>query len=279
MFDETEKIGKGSIIQHGTLNDRIYLIKLKSDDCPEIINLLTKLAKEKSYSKIFCKVPVWAAPLFTAGGFIMEAYIPRFYNNNEAVFFLSKFMSPERHMNIETDKLKELSIMLESLDEQKEAVITLDSEFHIQRLNESHINQITALYKEVFVTYPFPIHSPEYIRQTMLDNVQYFGIEKDGELIALSSAEIDKEGRNAEMTDFATLPAFRGNKLALSLLAEMENEMNRQGISTLYTIARLNSLAMNKTFLKLNYIYSGTLIKNTNIAGKIESMNVLYKHI
>jgi beta-lysine N6-acetyltransferase len=36
---------------------------------------------------------------------------------------------------------------------------------------------------------------------------------------------------------------------------------------------------MNKTFLKFDYCYSGTLINNTNIAGSIESMNVYYKHL
>jgi len=55
--------------------------------------------------------------------------------------------------------------------------------------------------------------------------------------------------------------------------------MKSLGIKVVYTIARLNSIPMNKTFLRLNYQYSGTLINNTNIAGKIESMNILYKHI
>lgn len=81
------------------------------------------------------------------------------------------------------------------------------------------------------------------------------------------------------MTDFATLPAYAGNSLALMLLDAMDREMKNQGIKTLYTIARLNSIPMTLTFLRSDYQYSGTLIKNTNIAGKIESMNVLYKHI
>ncbi len=59
----------------------------------------------------------------------------------------------------------------------------------------------------------------------------------------------------------------------------MEIEMKNQGMKTLYTIARLNSIAMNLTFLRSNYKYSGTLIKNTNISGQIESMNVYYKQI
>ena len=81
------------------------------------------------------------------------------------------------------------------------------------------------------------------------------------------------------MTDFATLPDYRGNNLSVILLDKMENVIRKQGITTLYTIARLNSIAMNKTFLKLSYKYAGTLINNTNISGKIESMNVYYKHI
>jgi hypothetical protein len=36
---------------------------------------------------------------------------------------------------------------------------------------------------------------------------------------------------------------------------------------------------MNRTFLRLAYRYSGTLIMNTHISGRIESMNVFYKHI
>ena len=113
----------------------------------------------------------------------------------------------------------------------------------------------------------------------MQDNVQYFGYRHNGKLVALSSAEMDKKGQNVEMTDFATLPDFRANKLALGLLGRMEQEMKKQGVITLYTIARLNSPAMNKTFLNMNYKYAGTLINNTNISGKIESMNVHYKHI
>jgi len=81
------------------------------------------------------------------------------------------------------------------------------------------------------------------------------------------------------MTDFATLPDFRGRGLSTGILRAMEQEMKKEGILTLYTIARLNSPAINRTFLRLDYTYAGTLIRNTNIAGKIESMNVYYKHV
>jgi putative beta-lysine N-acetyltransferase len=95
----------------------------------------------------------------------------------------------------------------------------------------------------------------------------------------VASAEIDNEGKNAEMTDFATDPDYRGKKLGQRLLSTMEKEMKASGIRTLYTIARLQSIPMNKVFLKRQYLYAGTLVRNTNIAGSIESMNVYYKHI
>jgi putative beta-lysine N-acetyltransferase len=81
------------------------------------------------------------------------------------------------------------------------------------------------------------------------------------------------------MTDFATLPHFRGKGLATALLVDMENEMKNQKIRTLFTIARALSPGMNITFARCGYKYSGTLINNTQIFGHIESMNVWYKHI
>jgi hypothetical protein len=57
----------------------------------------------------------------------------------------------------------------------------------------------------------------------------------------------------------------------------MEQELAKAGCQTFYTIARLHSLPMNKTFMNMAYRYSGTLINNTQIMGKIESMNVWYK--
>jgi putative beta-lysine N-acetyltransferase len=81
------------------------------------------------------------------------------------------------------------------------------------------------------------------------------------------------------MTDFATLPDFRGNNLALLLLREMEAHMRLAKYNTLYTIARSMSPGMNITFAKNSYEYAGTLKNNTNISGNIESMNVWYKHL
>ncbi|WP_319589616.1 putative beta-lysine N-acetyltransferase [uncultured Draconibacterium sp.] len=281
MQDKIEKIGNGSIIQHGQLNKRVYLMKLDSTDCPStIIQNINKLARENKYTKIFCKIPASAAPLFLANGFLPEAQIPAFYNSEEAAFFVSKFLSSDRLLEIETDRLSDLSKLLNEQKSMSTGAKSASTDgITLRRLDKADYEQITEIYREVFVTYPFPIYNPGFILKSIEDGTQYYGAEIEGKLVALASAEIDKKGKNAEMTDFATLPQFRGRSLAVLLLGEIEKAMKVQGITTLYTIARLNSVGMNKTFLKMNYCYSGTLIKNTHIAGKIESMNVLYKHI
>ncbi|MCK3684871.1 putative beta-lysine N-acetyltransferase [Maribellus sp. YY47] len=278
MQDKIEKIGIGTWIQHGNLNQRVYLMKLAPEDCPSVIEEMNQLARTNRYSKIFCKVPQRMSPYFIANGFMVEAQIPRFFKGEETVFFMSKFLSSDRLLNIESEQLNELSNLLNQQDK-AEKETNRQSTFQVRRLKEEDCESISAVYSTVFESYPFPIQDPAYISHTMQNAVQYFGVEADRKLIALASAEVDEDALNAEMTDFATLPEYRGKGLAQILLRSMESEMKKDGIKTLYTIARLNSAGMNKTFLKLRYYYCGTSLKNTNISGKIESMNIYYKHI
>ncbi len=281
MADRFERIGKNTIIQHGDLNKRIYLIKLDKQDSGTIIPELNRIAREKKYTKIFCKVPGWSAPLFNADGFVMEAYIPRFFGGVESVCFMSKFLNSDRLLGMETEEMITFSSLLSdyAVKKQVKAGNSGSNRYHVKILPENRSEDIAGLYGQVFKSYPFPISDPDYIRETMRKNIRYFGVEKRGRLIALSSAEMDRESKNVEMTDFATLPEARGKKLSLVLLQDMEKAMYEEGMITFYTIARLNSFPMNKTFLNSGYIYSGTLINNTNIGGSIESMNVLYKHL
>lgn len=279
MEDRIESIGQGSIIQHGKLNNRIYLIKLGEKDCPGILETLRMMAAEHAYAKIFCKVPEWAAPHFLADGYMTEAIIPGFYKGKDSAFFLAKYLDSDRIMNLENQSLGELGGLLKSSRKNRKETFTGNGAFEAKQLGAADVEQITDLYRKVFLSYPFPIHDPGYILKTMQENVRYFGVTKKEKIIAVASAEIDFEGENAEMTDFATSPDFRGKKLGQLLLAKMEKEMDVMGMKTLYTIARLPSIPMNKVFLKHRYQYAGTLLRNTNISGSIESMNVYYKHL
>lgn len=278
MIDTITHIGKGSVIQHGMQSNRIYLMKLAPEDAESIVDKLIRLAQQEHYSKIFCKVPSQATPLFLARGFILEGYIPKFYQGKKDAFFVSKFMEPGRLSAVPQAALEKLHELLAT----PISTICLEDPadgYTFRKLGSADIPAIVKLYTETFATYPFPIHDPAYIQETMNEHVHYFGAFQENNLAAIASAEIDFEARNAEMTDFATSHAHSGHRLACRLLQTMEKSMKEQNICTLYTIARLQSIPMNKTFLRMGYTYSGTLINNTQISGSIETMNLYYKTV
>lgn len=275
VSDKIIRIGN-SILQHGKYNDRIYLMKLSEDDFPGIIDKLEKLAITEGYSKIFAKVPCYARDKFLENGYLVEASIPRFYNGTEDGYFLGKYFSEWRIIEDKSEKI--YKILFASMSKKyKEIKANLPPEFNFKICNNSDVFKITDVFKKVFETYPFPIHDPEYIQKTMNENVYYFSVTRDNNIVALSSSEIDTNSQNVEFTDFATLPEYQGNGLAFYLLEKMENEMQKKNIKVAYTIARAYSYGINSIFSKSGYKYCGTLLNNTNIHGNFESMNVWYK--
>ncbi|MFC1705265.1 putative beta-lysine N-acetyltransferase [Planctomycetota bacterium] len=275
--DTVERVGN-SLIQHGPLNDRIYLMKFGQAEAPELISSLDELADEKGYTKIFAKVPTDAKPLFKENGYRQEAEIPGFFEGVRAAHFLAKYRSEERSRATETETIQK--IMEIARRKHKTGLSRMGQGrdgYRLDRAKPSDVSEMSKVYRGVFETYPFPIHDPRYLLQTMKSHVHYFCARAEGRIVALSSAEIDRADLNVEMTDFATLPSQLGNGLAARLLARMEASMRELGLRTAYTIARALSAGMNITFSKLGYQHGGTLTNNTNISGDIESMNVWYK--
>lgn len=276
MADKIEKIGN-STVQHGKSNDRVFLLKYDPADNLKVLPELDRLAKEGGYSKIITKIHTGDLPDFILNGYKVEAYIPKFYNGKTDCVMASKFFDKKRGKSPKK-LLKTFSSLVDSVNGQSK-VMGLNG-FSLKKLTEADAVPVTEILKSIFETYPFPVHKPEYILKTMRNkSAIYFGIWDNEKLIGVSTAETDFENENAEMTDFAVLPEYRGQNLASHLLEFMEKEMKTEGIKTVYTVARLAEPGMNKTFLKASYKYSGTLVNNTNIAGSIESMNIFYKHL
>ncbi len=272
--DKIEVIGD-SLIQHGKLSNRVYLMRISvKDDPANIFESIHQLVQDNGYTKIFAKIPSTLLPVLIEKDYHIEAVIPDFYYGKTDAFFMSAFYDKDRAI-ADPEAMNVFKEMLRKFN--PKTVFKPEIEIPMKELKIQDASEIAEVYTKVFKSYPFPIHDPEYIKETMKTHVRYFGIRDGSRLTAVSSAEIDDTYKNAEMTDFAVDPEFRGQKLACYLLHEMEQQLANQGIRTAYTIARLHSPAMNMTFLKNGYKYSGTLVKNTNISGKIESMNVYYK--
>lgn len=277
-MDSIARIGK-STIQHGKYNDRIYLMKLERSDMPSLLDKLESLAKERAYSKIFTKVPESCKELLCEYNYLCEASIPQYYADKESALFMSKYLSNSRSVNAQDEIHEDVLKTARSKTKEEKRLSSLSSEYNIRVCNKHDVNQMADIYDKTFETYPFPIQEPNYLIKAMDENVVFFGVFREDKLLALSSAEMDIEYLAVEMTDFATLPEFRGKGFSSQLLIHMNKEMKKRGIKTAYTIARAISFGMNIVFARSGYEYCGRLINNTNISGNIESMNVWYQSL
>ncbi len=281
MYDTVETI-KHSLIQHGPLNNRIYLMSIDHRDHPIIFSLLKDIAKKNNYTKIFAKVPEWAVDEAKKFDYVIEAMIPNLFSNSTDGFFLGKFLDGSRE-KIRENTYEEIKRVYEKFQHYANEPITpsfhIPTDITITKLTENDASALAKLYGEIFETYPFPIYDESYLKIMMKGHVNYYGIKDGDHLIAASAAEMNLSNRFVEMTDFATLPEKRGNNYAFYLLKYMEQEMKKKKMKTTFTISRAISYGMNITFAKAGYIHAGLLKNNTAIAGNLESMNVLYKKI
>lgn len=272
--DRVERLG-GSLVQHGPLNDRVYLMHLERGDLPELPEELVDLARERGYSKVFAKVPSWAGSAFERSGFRTEACVPAMFAGRADGLFMGRYLDPDRAEPSESRTVEQVIDVATGMDTREPR--PLPDGLTLAELGPEHAERMAEAYGAVFKSYPFPIQDACFLRQTLEDDVRAFAVLRGGRIAALAAAEMAVEAGNVEMTDFATLPDFRGLGLAGILLGHMEREMARAGMMTAYTISRGHAPGINIVFARAGYAHAGTLVNNTQIAGSLESMNVWYK--
>lgn len=277
MSDRQIRIGS-SLVQHGEESDRVYLMELDRRDMPDLVHRLDDLAHRWGYGKIFAKVPRSCRREFRDHGYETEALVPGFFSGREAGHFMCKYLDPTRAEPRHAGKIAKV-LQVAKARARARARQAAPDDIVLERCTPEHAEVMARVYREVFPSYPFPIHQPEFLLETMDSHVTYFAAWRDDELVALSSAEKYLEGGHAEMTDFATIPERRGEGLASALLSRAEDHVRRRGFAVAYTIARALSFGMNITFARSGYRFAGTLVNNTQISGRIESMNVWYKDL
>jgi putative beta-lysine N-acetyltransferase len=269
---------QGSVVQHGHHNDRIYLMQLNTDHPETLIPVFDEMARQNVYGKISAKIPesFWRA--FETAGYEKEAVIPGFFRGEVDALFIAKYLSSQRKSFREDEK--ELERVRQATRKAAKTSFQVSyTSINIDLCQPADAAEISSIYRQIFKSYPFPIQKAAFVERTMNAGNFYFCIRVDGKIAAMAAAEIDMRSRAAEMTDFATLPKWRGQGFASRLLRHMHSWVCDMGIQTAFTIARAASRGMNSVFRNSDYIYAGLLKNNSQICGKIESMTVWYKHL
>ena len=276
----TEKIsgaGYQAQIHLSPLNRRIVVKSYQGENIEKLTSQLLDIAKENNFTKIWVKAYQKDKDKFLEAGFEKEAVIKDYYPNDNAVS-LAYYLTEERKQMINRNQEERIinDLVTETATNNN---INLAANYSFKVAEEEDLDKLAKLYDQVFDSYPYPIDRVDYLQKMWSDDVIY-GLVYDGQdLVAAASAETVPQEKNAEMTDFATLPSYRGQGLASYLLKELEEVLKKKDYNCLYTIARAKVAGVNKIFSRAGYQYTGRLMQNCNIAGGLEDMNLWCKTI
>lgn len=258
-------------------NKRLKIINYTCTNYVEMLRRLAWLAGANDFDKIFVKAHQSDFQKFLSLGYAMEGVLKYYFDGKDA-YVLSRFSSLERAQS--NDLLEECTIIEDIMynsgpNKQRQ----IPENIKIVYATKEHIPQLVYIYRQLFETYPSPLTNPDYVDSAMTHNV-HFMIAFDGlEPVAAASAEINKKHSNAEITDCASIPEMQSKGVMQNIINKLEELMLQEGVTSLYSLARAQSIGMNKSFFRLDYEYSGRLIKNCDIFGKFEDLNIWVKRL
>ncbi|MEH7226031.1 putative beta-lysine N-acetyltransferase [Bacillus sp. JJ1566] len=240
-----------------------------------LLDEVNEIAEKHSFEKIIIMAKREDLSNFMARGYMIEAMLQKYFNGSDA-YFVTKYFTNERRNSEKW--MEEERIITDILRNPRENKPT-DTHFLIRKATVEDAVQLSALYNTVFQIYPTPLNKPDYIQQVMKDSTIFYVVEDNGVIVSSASADVNPTFFNAELTDCATLDAYRKHGLMKKLLVELEKELMNNGIYCAYSIARALSYGMNKSFYQLGYSYTGRVTNNCYIFDKIEDMNVWVKDL
>lgn len=276
LRDEYAPLGK-SLLHHGPLNQRAYLVRLAEEDAERMPGWMRQLAQARGYTKLLARVPRRLAPPFLEAGFEVEAVLPLYYAEGEDCLYLARYLSKERRQSPEARQVAEVLEHALSAPGREPGATALPEGCELAELGQTDAPSLAALYGVVFSAYPFPVQDADYLRHCMAHGYRYCGILAKGRLAAAACAEPDPASVAVEFSDFATLPEFRQKGLAGVLIRHLESRIPAEQFTTLFTICRATSWGMNRAFASQGFQHVGTLWNNTHFNGGLEDMNIWVK--
>lgn len=231
-------------------------------------------AIEKGFGKIILNCRYRYVKSLLEANFIIEGIIDGFFKGEDA-FCMSYFINPER--KISKKENEEDTIIKKCRSVVSSQSFKDISDFKVRNVTENDIPQMIELFKSVFETYPSPVFNPDYLKE-VIDKKTHFKVAVfNDKIVSIASAEMDKENLNAEITDCATYPEYRGKGLLTNLISHLENDLVDMGFYSLYSLSRAINPGINIALKKHGYMYRGRHINNCNICGEYEDMNIWAK--
>lgn len=246
-------------------------------DVQEVVKFAVMKAEQWKCEKLIMKVRNEDLSIFIEKDFILEAMVDKYFSGN-TMYFMCKYFSAERRKSgtwVEENKI--LASVVENAALKNNVEKPLPSQLQLKVCDASDSSSLALLYDVVFKVYPVPMNDKDYVKKSIESGNVFLAFYDGEKAISAVCGEVNRHYHNAEITDCATLPEYRQYGLMQKLLRELENELYRNHIFCLYSIARARSYGMNAAFSRLQYKYRGRLVNNCIIFEGMEDMNVWVK--
>ncbi|GGJ65983.1 putative beta-lysine N-acetyltransferase [Anoxybacillus voinovskiensis] len=244
---------------------------------PALIDYVTDAAQQKGYTKLIVKARYEHLSIFIEKGFQYEGWIQGYFNGSDA-HFLVLYFQQERKTS-ENANMEDQIVASIQTKPRFVSLAPLPAEYTMRKAEPADAEALVNLYRSIFVIYPSPLHDLAYVENVLKKGAMFYVIEHDKQIVSAASAEINEMYHNAELTDCATLPNYRTHGLMKHLLKKLEEELKKQTIFCVYSLARAPSYGMNAAFHQLGYRYSGRLTNNCYIYEDLEDMNIWVKDV
>ncbi|CAH1194864.1 N-acetyltransferase YodP [Paenibacillus allorhizoplanae] len=255
--------------------------RLRVDDYSGKIDVIyrrvVEIAKTHTLTKVFIKSREVDWQTFLSKGCMLEGIYKGYFNGSDA-YCMAMYDDLKRRTSdywLEEDQILQQVLSLPIKPDHP--LVPSNMTMRLARLEDAE--QLSQLYSHIFQTYPTPMNDAIYVAKTMREGTIYYLVEMQGQLISAASAEINSVYANAEMTDCATLAAYRNQGLMRLLIHALEAELVARQITSAYSLSRALSFGMNAVFYQMGYGYYGRLTKNCDIYDKFEDMNLWAKSL
>jgi putative beta-lysine N-acetyltransferase len=275
-YYDCDEIVEFNQIRHGQLNSRIFVTDTTITAPNTFHDTLIQVAVAQGYGKIIAKIKGSQLVAFLKKGYKIEATVPGYFGNEDAVF-ISYFL----------DKNREHSKLSQQYDDVVTQALSA-SPWHLGKFNEpvqfrscnlTDIRALSKLYGHVYASYSSPVSNEEFIKSSMNSGVQYYCADYMGVIVGCLRVELDSETNNARIYDMAVMSKFQNQGVASALLNKVKQFLQQQEIKYVYSLCLASSLPINKIFAQQQYQFGGRLTNNNRIKDEFRSLNLWFKNL
>jgi putative beta-lysine N-acetyltransferase len=254
-------------------NSRIKLKSFEGDPASAAVTLL-KAARSFGFGKAIAYVRPKDKATFS--GFMQEGEIPGYFGGEDAICLVS-YTSKGRSIPRDQKKAEQITKLAQKKAASNKSVNT---SYVLRVATADDSAALASFFGAIFKdSYPTPVSEPAYLREAISSNTVFWLVEDKQAIIGAASLETDPAHKNAEVTDCAVLPAYRGQGLLAILVNQLEGEGRRRGLTCLYSLSRALLPGINIVLSASGYRWYGRLINNCRICGGFEDMNIWQKFI